>query len=278
MTKEFVSVVIPTYNRACVLEQSVRSVLNQTYAHLEVIVVDDGSTDDTKAVIEQIKDTRLRYIYQENRGACAARNNGVKNANGEYIAFHDSDDTWYPDKLKKQMSMMLKKKSDVIVCKLAMHHPDGTVTHYPKRIREGLVSSRNDLFGIGTQTIIARAEVLRKEPFSNAMPRYQDLEWIYRVIQSFSVYYMDEILVDYSIGGDSISKSAEKMYRALAVMKELHPEIQARCPVLSLHIIRDLISGWVEMLKKDPVKSGKYLNLMWKYWPDFVHYCCSRTG
>ncbi len=265
MLKAFVTVVIPTYNRASVIEQSVRSVLNQTYDNLEVIVVDDGSTDDTRAVIEQIKDARLRYIWQENSGACAARNKGVQNARGEYIAFQDSDDIWYPDKLSKQMDMMLKMKADVIVCKIAMHSLDGTVTMYPKRIRKGFISRQNDIFGIGTQAIVARAEVCRSEKFTDDMPRYQDLEWIYRVLQNFSVYYIDEPLVDYRIGSDSISKSPEKMYEALFKLNILYPDIRKKCPALALHIIRNLLSGWMEMRKKDPRKSRKYLKLIWAY-------------
>ena len=238
--------------------------------------MDDGSTDDTQRIIRQIDDPRLRYIRQENSGACAARNNGARNAKGEYIAFHDSDDVWYPDKLRKQMDMMRKTNADVIVCKIAMHRPDGTITMYPKRIHEGFVSCLDDLFGIGTQTIVAKAEVLKKEPFFTDMPRYQDLEWIYRAVQRFSVYYMDEPLVDYQIGSDSISKSPEKMFRALVMMQKLHPEIRTKCPALALHIVRDLLSGWWEMRKKDMEKSRKYLRLMRAYYPGIMRYLRSR--
>lgn len=77
-----VSVVVPCYNRAAVLEQSVRSVLAQSYAELELILVDDGSTDRTRQVVEKIKDARLRYVYQQNAGACAARNYGAALARG----------------------------------------------------------------------------------------------------------------------------------------------------------------------------------------------------
>lgn len=97
-----VSVVVPCYNRAAVLEQSVRSVLAQSYAELELILVDDGSTDRTRQVVEKIKDARLRYVYQQNAGACAARNYGAALARGEYIAFHDSDDVCTPTSWKSR--------------------------------------------------------------------------------------------------------------------------------------------------------------------------------
>ncbi len=94
-----VSVIIPAYNRASTVQKAVESVLAQSYDHLEVLLIDDGSTDETAAVVQSIQDPRLRYIYQQNAGACAARNHGVSLAKGEYIAFHDHalrETTVYP--------------------------------------------------------------------------------------------------------------------------------------------------------------------------------------
>ncbi len=106
-----VSVIIPAYNRASFLKPAVRSILCQTYRHLEAIVVDDGSTDDTAEIIAAMcgKDSRLLYIrFTVNKGAQAARNAGINAANGEYIAFLDSDDEWLPDKLEKQMRLFVQ--------------------------------------------------------------------------------------------------------------------------------------------------------------------------
>ncbi|MGB3624622.1 MAG: glycosyltransferase family 2 protein, partial [Henriciella sp.] len=100
-----VSVVIPTYNRARTLRRAVESVLRQSYTNLELIVVDDASTDDTKAVLSSINDPRMRVItYEFNRGCAAARNIGARDARGEYLAFQDSDDEWLADKLSKQVA------------------------------------------------------------------------------------------------------------------------------------------------------------------------------
>lgn len=99
------SVIIPTYNRAHVLPRAIKSVLNQTFRDLELIVVDDGSTDETENVVRgfQENDERIRYIRHEiNRGGNAARNSGLQNARGRYIAFLDSDDEWFPEMLEKQ--------------------------------------------------------------------------------------------------------------------------------------------------------------------------------
>jgi glycosyltransferase involved in cell wall biosynthesis len=104
-----VSVVLPTFNRGYCLERAIRSVLGQTYPDWELIVVDDGSTDDTQAVLESFKDPRIRvFRHSVNRGVAAARNTGLAAARGEFIAFLDSDDEWRPDKLTKQLDVMTR--------------------------------------------------------------------------------------------------------------------------------------------------------------------------
>jgi glycosyltransferase involved in cell wall biosynthesis len=100
-----VSVIIPTYNRAQLCKKAVESALFQTYRDIEVIVVDDGSTDDTREVISNL-DSRVHYLSQKNSGVSAARNLGMQSARGEFIAFLDSDDTWLPWKLKLQVNLL----------------------------------------------------------------------------------------------------------------------------------------------------------------------------
>jgi glycosyltransferase involved in cell wall biosynthesis len=100
-----VSVIIPTYNRAYIVGQAIESVLAQTYPHVELIVIDDGSTDDTRAAVERYGD-RVRYVFQDNAGLASGRNNGLSLAHGEFVAFQDSDDTWHPWKLEAQIAVM----------------------------------------------------------------------------------------------------------------------------------------------------------------------------
>jgi len=96
----FFSIILPTYNRAHLLHTTIGSVLNQTFDDWELIVVDDGSKDNTKEVVEGIGDKRIRYIYQENAERCVARNNGIRNAKGEFVCFIDSDDQYLPHHLE----------------------------------------------------------------------------------------------------------------------------------------------------------------------------------
>lgn len=102
-----VSVILPVYNRSASLADSMRSVLDQSYRDLELIVVDDASTEDLRPIVESLGDARVRYIRRErNGGASAARNTGLAAATGRFIAFQDSDDLWLPNKLKMQMELL----------------------------------------------------------------------------------------------------------------------------------------------------------------------------
>jgi glycosyltransferase involved in cell wall biosynthesis len=109
-----VSVVIPTYNREDVISRAIDSVLKQTYTNFEIIIVDDGSTDNTEEVINELQKQHeeIKYFSQDNAGAAVARNHGIRKADGNYIAFLDSDDQWLPEKLETQLELF--RESDQV--------------------------------------------------------------------------------------------------------------------------------------------------------------------
>ena len=111
-----VSVIIPTYNYSHFLGEAIRSVLDQTFGDFEIVVVDDGSTDDTKQVASRFADPRIKYIYQENRGVSAARNTGISACCGDYVALLDSDDIWVPQKLELQVKILDSRPEVSAVC------------------------------------------------------------------------------------------------------------------------------------------------------------------
>lgn len=113
------TVIIPTYNRENFLKRTIDSILSQTFQDFELIIVDDGSTDHTKALIDKYDDGRIVYFYKENGGQNSATNMGIQNAKGEYIAFCDSDDTWMPEKLEKCMKKYQEDKEIKVVYSLA---------------------------------------------------------------------------------------------------------------------------------------------------------------
>ncbi len=104
MNDPLVSVVVPTHNYAPYLTEAIESVLSQDYSRLEIIVIDDGSTDDTPAIVESLREPRVVYSYQESRGPGSARNRGTEMARGELIAFLDADDAWLPGKISAQIA------------------------------------------------------------------------------------------------------------------------------------------------------------------------------
>lgn len=110
-----VSVIIPTYNRAEIICETIENVFKQTYANLEVVVVDDGSKDDTRERLKPYGD-RVKYIYQENAGPAAARNHGVSMCSGEIVAFQDSDDTWHSSKIERQVSVLERAGKEIVCC------------------------------------------------------------------------------------------------------------------------------------------------------------------
>ena len=254
-----VSVIIPSYNREKTIVEAIQSVLNQTYTDLEVIIVDDGSSDNTRVVIQSIHDSRVKYFYQENAGACIARNNGIQFAKGEYIAFHDSDDIWRKDKLEKQMRVLQESKADIVFCKLVVHEPNGAISYKPSKCVEGIVYPISNLFGIGTQTLLAHRYVFDKVKFDPEMPRFQEFELLYRATQKFSLYCLNEGLVDYYVGEDSISSNPQKLYLACNLLISKYPEITKKYSVMGKRMAQYLLSAAVREKNKENRK--KYIKL-----------------
>jgi len=205
------SVVIPAYNKANLTIKTVESVLGQTYGNVEVIVVDDGSTDDTKNKLQLFGD-RIHYIYKQNGGACSARNVGIKQATGEYIALIDCDDIFYPEKIAKSVEC-LEKKSDYgfVYTGAYFINRDGDVisehgiSDYPA---SGWIASRlllNDF--ICNSTVVIRKECFKKVGYFDEkifMPADWDM-WL-RLSEKYKAAYINDKLTGYRIS-DSYTAS-----------------------------------------------------------------------
>lgn len=214
-----VSVIIPSYNREKTIERAVMSVLNQTYKDLELIVVDDCSKDNTVEVLKSIKDDRFKIIeLEKNSGACVARNVGVENAQGDYIAFQDSDDEWLLDKLEKQMAIFEKEKVDLVFCAFNRFGLGKNFT-CPK-LSEGIVERKTLLEDsrISTQTLVGKKECFENVKFDPEMPRLQDYDITIRLSKKYSIYFVNEPLVNMYVQNDSISISKNKMIRAETII------------------------------------------------------------
>ena len=220
MGHPLVSVILSTYNREEYLPRAIDSVLSQDYRELELIVVDDGSTDHTRQVVESYKDSRIRYMRTPvNKGVAAARNAGIRRAKGELIAFQDSDDVWRQGKLTKQVETLEKASENVamVYCIMTRINKDETYRLLPdenilKQERQGNLFERL-LRGnfIGAPTICVRRAVLTGSDgvgvFDTMMPNLEDYELLLRIAKKYQVAYIDEVLIDTYLLGDSTNSN-----------------------------------------------------------------------
>lgn len=226
MYKKKVSVIIPTYNRAGMIKRSIDSVLNQTYSDFELIVVDDGSTDHTEQIINNYEDVRLRYLRTEQRyGANHARNIGIENAEGEFIAFQDSDDFWTKDKLERQIQIFEQfPQIDVVWCRycrimssgMSQIVPGICVRNTSQTETEKMLAKCNI---IGTPTMVVRKKCFEEAGlFDEAIHRFQDWELCIRFVQRFRFYFMEEVLVEAYESKSSITNISSAMENQLAII------------------------------------------------------------
>lgn len=199
-----VSVIIPTHNRAGLLPRAVESVLAQTHDDYELIIVDDCSSDDTQRVIAEFADSRIRHFRHEvNRGVSAARNTGIANARGEYIAFLDDDDEWLPTRLAKQSAIMDTAPSRVgfVYGWMDVVYPDsgGIPVPFDRLNAEGNIFSHMiRLRGCLHSTFLARTSSVRDVGgFDENMVAREDSEFLCRLSQKWEAMVLPEVVSVY---------------------------------------------------------------------------------
>jgi len=226
-----VSVIIPTYNREHLLDRAVKSVLNQTYQNFEIIVVDDASTDDTEKVIKRFNDKRIKYIKHKinSGGSAAPRNTGIKAAQGNYIAFQDSDDEWLPEKLEKQMKTFEEFPKTKVVYSGFWRIENGRKEYIPnknvKKIEGDLHKELLERNFITPQAVIIKKECFDKAGlFEEKLRSYQDWEMWIRVSRKYKFKCINEPLVMSYLTTDSITARRKEDYNALMLILEKHLE------------------------------------------------------
>ncbi len=244
--KPLVTAIIPTYNRASVLHSSIESVLGQTYKGIEVIVIDDGSTDETASVLDRFG-ARIHVLRQRNGGPAAARNLGIRSAKGELVGFLDSDDLWLPKKVERQVALLEKLDSTVscCVCNAEMHFADRPVTTSFRNARlnpsnkEGLwlnpAQTLVDHFLLFNQTVLVRRRLLREVGgFDEGLRYLEDYDLAMKLSLFGPFAFMLEPLVIYYEGSpNSLAREAEA---AGSSLKEL--EVKVRQSVLDAAVAR----------------------------------------
>jgi len=207
-----VTAVIPTYNRGWALAEAVDSVLGQDYPALELIVVDDGSTDDTPATLERYGE-RVRVIRQENRGVSAARNRGIRAARSAYIAFLDSDDLWRPGKISAQMAFF-KSCPGARICQTEEIWIRRGRRVNPKRRHKkpsgDIFTASLALCLVSPSAVMMRRELLEEMGgFDESLPACEDYDLWLRVSLRYPIHLIDDALVVKRGGhGDQLSGTA----------------------------------------------------------------------
>ncbi len=214
-----VSVVLPTFNRAGTLPRAIDSVLNQTFGDFEIIVVDDGSTDATRAALSRYTDPRIRTIATVHRGCSAARNTGIAAATGDYIAFQDSDDEWEPRKLATAIASLESDghRAGVFYSDMLVVLPDGRAEVLASpRVTQGAFIDEGTLDYqvrcIGIQSTVVRRECLeRVGGFDETLPRLIDLDLLIRLSDEYPFVRSPEPLVKYYLGPAGISTDRDAL-------------------------------------------------------------------
>jgi len=213
-----VSIIMPAYNAAVTIEESIQSVIAQTYPHWELLIIDDGSTDTTLKIIKQAADNDIRiriFLNKNNQGVAASRNEGIKKANGEYIAFLDSDDLWHKDKLKKHLSF-IKENNAIISYTATAYIRNGIPSNYVLRAVNKF--TRSDLMKrniISCSSVVVKREVMLRYLFPVHYKKIHEdfVSWQNILTEVEVAYGLDEPLLTYRMSTDT--KSSKRITSAI---------------------------------------------------------------
>jgi glycosyltransferase involved in cell wall biosynthesis len=215
-----VSVIIPCHNTAKYLGEAIESVLAQTYPNFEIIVVDDGSTDDTPQVVKSFDDKRIRYVYQENKGLAAARNTGICHSRGQYLTFLDADDTFLPDKLMVQTTF-LKNYPEIGLVAGGYLRTDGQgKPFFENRLIEPKILQPEELLVVNVlhvpSTLIRRHWIERAGFFDESLPAAEDWDFHCRLaILDCKMFRTTDVVCTYRYTPGSMSTNAEQQTAAM---------------------------------------------------------------
>ncbi|WP_029543468.1 glycosyltransferase family A protein [Selenomonas sp. AB3002] len=282
MVSGLVSIIMPTYNRARIISDAIKSVLSQEYGDFELIIVDDGSKDNTELVVRQFKDERIIYhAYHPNQGGNHARNVGLRLSKGEYIAFLDTDNKWESSFLTKQIETLNRLKADFCFCRLAIHEEHKTQIvpseanelFHSERLLDNAKLVRAMLGGNQIDTNIAcmrRRCIDENQGFNEKLRRLQDWEFFCRVIlpQKYKVAFIPEVMVHSFIQKDSIRYKYDFIAGFLYVFElwmdlyKAHDMVDAQCERiirLSMDSKRkiarqDALVGLLRLVSEDTIK------------------------
>lgn len=246
--KDLVSVIIPVYNAERFLEKTLKSIINQTYKNIEIVLVDDCSKDSSAEIIRRFMSDQLYIAYHlqdMNRGAGAARNKALELAKGQYVAFLDSDDVWLPQKIERQIALMKEKKTGFSYAAIEMIDENGKQIKSKRNIKETCDYKyllRNTI--IATSTVVIDRTILGdfRMPLRRGGQDYAT--WLMLLRNGELAHGINEVLCEYRVAGGSLSSNKFKSIKQVW-------EIQTQAEQIRMIDVVLNISGFiVNALKK----------------------------
>lgn len=271
MSTAMISVILPTYNRAYILDTAVKSVLAQTYPHFELIIIDDGSTDNTEEIAMSYQDERIKYFrIKENAGQAKARNFGVERARYDYIAFQDSDDVWHPEKLTKQMKEMLLASPEVgfVYHKIRYDMGNGCVAILPFE-HIALEKKSGNIFDqllydnlVPCPSVLVKKECfLRTGGFDETMKSLEDYDLALKLAQNYKALFVDEILLEAAYSTSGVSGNPVNFLVASCRILQKYKREYLRTNTLN-HRIENIINNAEKIGRKEQFIKLIELSLM----------------
>lgn len=256
-----VSVIIPAYNSENFVSRAISSVLSQTHKNIECLVIDDGSTDNTAAAIEKFEGN-VNYHYQENAGAAAARNKGIEIAQGEFVAFLDSDDYWVSTKIENQLEVFKLHPELALVCAASGFHTDDetAIKHIQSNIplKPQCLNIYKDFASlfkapyIGLPSVIVRTQVLREvDGFSNDLETAEDLDLYFRICWHHKAARIEQKLTYLHALESSLGNRMRSYSDNLLVIDRLltrHPEFEIDHGELICSVRLSIYKKWIKNL------------------------------
>lgn len=264
-----VSVIIPTYNRASMLLEALESIFEQTYPVHEIIVVDDGSTDNTREVVENYRD-RVSYIYQQNAGPASARNRGLSQATGDYITFLDSDDLYLPRKIEKQVQYLAEHPSVAMVYSsfkwvtLNGEHIQTIPAKLTGRVHHEMIWSKQL---IATPSVMFRREILPTIGLFDVTLRIlEDQDYWLRIAANYEIGAIEDVILQIRLhSADNLKRDPNKTLEVIEYL--LRKNLQSYSPIFRRRVIAHhyyyLISEVMNSEQTNPWKQYAHALSIW---------------
>jgi len=273
MKNPFFSVIIPTFNRSSKLPICLDSVLSQTFTNFEIVIIDNGSTDNTEKIfLTEYENSRIRYFWQEGSGSPAnPRNKGIRKARGVWVAFLDSDDVWYPEKLESVYEVIqAQPETDVTCHNERFFNQTNQKTHKISHVRKADDLYKSMLLDDNclspSATTIRKSFLTEKELFFNESPDFAIVEdydlWLRLAKNGAVVTFIDKTLGDYVVDGENMIGDWDRFIKNLEKLYEHHAFVVQDFEPKKVKIYNQLIAKIHFQRLKKALKGKNYLKVI----------------